>query len=190
MVHRPCNRLGRSRRQPWDGDEPRAPTNSQQGSAATTSQCLQSRALTEAFFFPSSYPAPTAALATSPLLVLLPGSSCCCSCLCFFFVPLFGLLLLLLFPSLFPSTALPLTLPAATAVIAAMAQPAWTQADPMKPSVSTHTPIWDWGAHIRATHCTPAVNGNNHRKLYLGLGDLSKLKVEVITIYFINNAEY
>jgi len=74
---------------------------------------------------------------------------------------------------------------------AAMAQPSWTQADPVKPSVSARTPLfWERGAHSRATHRTSALNGNNHSKLYLGLGDLTKLKVDVITIYFITNDEY
>ena len=109
-IHRLCNRLGRCRRCPEMETSQGHPAKARKGSAALTFPSLQSRALTEALFFPSSHPSLNVVLAASLLLTLLSCSSCCCSCLYLPIVPLFRLLLLLLSPPLLLHMALPLTL--------------------------------------------------------------------------------
>lgn len=134
------------------------------GSAAVTSQSLQSTALAEAVLFPSSYPAPTAAPSASPLLALLPGSSCCCSCLWLFSTPLFGLLLLPLSPTLSKY---------GTATDSACSDgSAWLVPSRLCEAecLCTYpTPFWKQGTYVTGTHCTPAGNGNNHGNNNLGL---------------------
>lgn len=150
----------------------------QKGSAAVTSQCLQPRALTEAFFLPFSHPAPTAAPAASPLLVLLPGSSWCCSCLSSSPSPPSGCCCSRFFLDSFPARCC--RWPCLQRQQPRLG-PAGLELTPRRRALA---------ARVRATHPTPAVNGNNHRKFYWGLGDLRKLKVRVITVYFTTNDEY
>lgn len=150
----------------------------QEGSAAVTSQCLQSRALTEAFFFPFSHPAPTAAPAAPPLLALLPGSSGAAAVSASSPAPSSGCCSSWFFHDSFPARCC-----------------RWPCLKPQQPRLSPAglelTPRRRvLGARVRATHRTSAVNGNNHRKFYCRLGDLRKLKVRAITIYFTANDEY
>lgn len=78
----------------WDGELPKA----RKASAAMTSQCLQFRASVQAFFLPSSHPAPNAVpavpcpthscQAAAAAAAVSASSSCpclgCCCCFCFF----------------------------------------------------------------------------------------------------------